>query len=120
MSVTPRVRVKVLDRDGWACWWCRTSIEGRPYSIHHRRPRGMGGSKRPDTDRPQNLLVLCGSGVTGCHGWIESNRAWAVEHGLIVRQGDDPMVRAVADSAGEWWWLDALGGRHPALTEPEF
>lgn len=99
-GVTMRTRVRVLERDGWACWWCRTSVEADGYSIHHRRPRGMGGSRLTDTNQPQNLLTLCGSGTTGCHGRVESNRAWAIEHGLLVRQGDDPTIRAVADVAG--------------------
>jgi hypothetical protein len=56
---------------------------GFPVSVHHRRPRMMGGSRNESTYiKPANLIVLCGSGTTGCHGWVESNRdrskgAWA-------------------------------------------
>ena len=35
-------------------------------------------------NQPANLVVLCGSGVTGCHGWVESNRSEAMDAGWIV------------------------------------
>ncbi len=37
-------------------------------SQHHVLPRGQGGD-----DDPANLVSLCGSGTTGCHGLIEAN-----------------------------------------------
>lgn len=49
----------------------------------------MGGSRDPRTNDPRNLVLLCGSGVTGCHGEIESNRARAREEGWLVRSLDD-------------------------------
>ncbi len=55
-------------------------------SIQHRRARGMGGSRLADTHNLANLLAVCGSGVTGCHGWIEcQERAAAEVRGLWVR-----------------------------------
>lgn len=60
------------------------------WSVHHRRPRGMGGSKRPEVNGPANLILLCGSGTTGCHGWVEANRAEAYNLGLLVRSGMNP------------------------------
>lgn len=37
-------------------------------SQHHVLPRGQGGD-----DDDANLVTLCGSGTTGCHGLIEAN-----------------------------------------------
>lgn len=54
------------------------------WSAHHRKARGMGGSRNPDINQPANLLMVCGSGTTGCHGFIESNRLWAYELGLLI------------------------------------
>lgn len=65
------------------------------YSVHHRRPRGMGGTKRLETDAATNLVLLCGSGTTGCHGWVESHRWDAVLDGLIVPQHADPATTPV-------------------------
>lgn len=36
-------------------------------SIHHILPRGQGGD-----DVWENLVPLCGSGTTGCHGGVEA------------------------------------------------
>lgn len=91
-----RPTVKTLDlvwaRDNSSCFLCVQPLTrgAGDYSVHHRRPRGMGGSKDPATNSPANLLLLCGSGTTGCHGLVEANRAWALEKGLVVSQGRDP------------------------------
>jgi len=86
MSVTTTVLALLRERSVGRCEMC-----GRPATnTHHRRPRGMGGSKDPATDRPANLARLCGSGTTGCHGWIENNRTAAEDCGWLVPQGHDP------------------------------
>jgi 5-methylcytosine-specific restriction endonuclease McrA len=38
----------------------------RATSLHHLVPRSLGGD-----DVEQNLVPLCGSGTTGCHGLVE-------------------------------------------------
>lgn len=50
----------------------------------------MGGSRKADTNMPANLILLCGSGTQGCHGWVESNRETARSLGLILHQGSVP------------------------------
>jgi hypothetical protein len=50
----------------------------------------MGGSKDPATNSPSNVLLLCGSGTTGCHGWVESHRAEAYDLGLLVHKWQRP------------------------------
>lgn len=77
----------VLSRDGQACARCGKTLVGQrglDWSIHHRVPRGMGGTKRKDVNSAANLIALCGSGVTGCHGWIEQNRAEGIKTGFLV------------------------------------
>jgi hypothetical protein len=76
-------------------------------SIHHRQPRGAGGTSNTATHSLANLMLICGTGVTGCHGWIESNRACAEQLGLLVvhsggqwTPGTDPATVAVA--VGGW------------------
>lgn len=77
-----KVRALITERDE-GCVIC-----GNPgTNIHHRHPRGMGGSKAAWINRPSNGILLCGSGTTGCHGHVETNRAWAVQHGYLVRHG---------------------------------
>lgn len=85
---TPATVELVWERDKGSCQRCGRGLSradrGMSWSVHHRRPRGMGGSRDAWVNLPANLIVLCGSGVTGCHGWVESNRGEAVELGWIV------------------------------------
>jgi 5-methylcytosine-specific restriction protein A len=87
-SFPPQTRVLAYARADQRCELCGVYAYGG--SLHHRRPRGMGGDKRPETSAVSNALLLCGSGTTGCHGRIESNRNWARDEGLLVRPNDNP------------------------------
>lgn len=92
--LSAKLRAAVLDRDGHRCVRCGIALDQAwTYSIHHRTPRGMGGSKRANT--MPNLITLCGSGVTLCHGWIESHRDAARDLGYLVRRGHDPATTPV-------------------------
>ena len=44
----------------------------------------MGGTKELWVNQPANLVCLCGTGTTGCHGWVEANRADARDLGWLV------------------------------------
>ena len=87
MTVSPGTFEKVWERDAGQCVRCGLALvgaRGLSWSVHHRRPRGSGGSKLKWVDLPGNLILLCGSGVTGCHGWVESHRAVARDKGWLV------------------------------------
>lgn len=90
MMVSNKVRDIVIQRASDSCEICGRDKDFIGYSIHHRRPRGMGGTKRASTNDPRNLLLLCGSGVTGCHGLVESQRSHALACGWIVPQVVEP------------------------------
>lgn len=79
----------VHQRSQRRCERCGTDRALR-FSLHHRKPRGMGGSRDPLINAPSNIVLLCGSGTEGCHGWIESHRAEAHIDGLLVYRIDDP------------------------------
>ena len=68
------------------CVRCGTHVggdsEGR--SVHHRQPRGMGGTSLPGAHRLSLLVLLCGSASTGCHHWAESNRTEARAMGWLI------------------------------------
>lgn len=88
---TSTTRDIVWARAGGRCEVCGGSLAGPTgFSVHHRLPRRMGGSRRAELNTPSNLLVVCGSGTTGCHGRIESNRERAHEDGLLLHDGQDP------------------------------
>lgn len=78
----------VWERDGGRCRNCGRTLTGQrgvDWSIHHRLPRGMGGTRTASKDDPRYLLLLCGSGNTGCHGWMESHRTEAYALGFLLR-----------------------------------
>lgn len=101
MSVTVITKQTVLQRDNWTCVRCGRYVGPfGDYSIHHRRPRAMGGTKRPETDLPANLITLCGSGTTGCHGQVESRREDARAAGLLLWQSQTPSAEPVLTHRG--------------------
>lgn len=67
-----RVRALVDARDSGFCRRCGRPTWDGDFSRHHRIPHGAGGSAL--VDRASNVVTLCGSGTTGCHGHVEGNR----------------------------------------------
>lgn len=97
---TPAQRNLVLDRAAACCELCGQPLHDgyewvADHSFHHRQARGMGGSTRPEVNSPANVMLLCGSGTTDCHGFIESHRADAEANGWLVRHGCDPATTPV-------------------------
>lgn len=82
-----KVRDLVYGRDGMSCALCGSTYA---LTLQHRRARGMGGTKRTSTNSPAALVVLCGSGTTGCHGMIESQPDLARSRGYRVGQYVEP------------------------------
>jgi hypothetical protein len=101
MNPTTTTRATVLDRDEYRCVRCGCYVGFGEFSVHHRRPRGMGGTKRPESNLPANLLTLCGTGTTGCHGWVESHRTSATADGLLISQHADPELIPVHTYRGK-------------------
>ncbi|GHE31992.1 hypothetical protein GCM10017673_38450 [Streptosporangium violaceochromogenes] len=89
------IRHRLALRSGHACEICGILLgPGQEGTVHHRQPRGMGGTRRPTTHGLSNLMMLCGGrlgGVTGCHGLrVELDRAAAETLGWIVPHGNGP------------------------------
>lgn len=114
------VRVAFFDRERERCFRCRRPLRfedrGMGWSAHHRMPRQMGGVGRKDGDLAReiasitNCLILCGSGTTGCHGWVEKYRAIAEDLGYIVRRGINPPAGIrIKRFNGTWWLLTRSG-----------
>lgn len=89
--ITRKVREALRERssgdpDTGLCEMCGA----RGNNAHHRKNQSQGG---PDT--LSNLLLLCGSGTTGCHGVVTCNPLWAWEHGYTVRSYETPSLKPV-------------------------
>jgi hypothetical protein len=69
------------------CRRCEKCGSAGPLSHHHRIKRSHGGEWLPS-----NIVVLCGSGTTGCHGWVEHHPAEANALGWALQPHEDPLV----------------------------
>jgi hypothetical protein len=78
VSQPPLTITTVVDtREAQRCARCGVWVQSNG-SRHHRQRRRTGGHS------VVNLVLLCGSGTTGCHGWIHSHPANARAFGYIV------------------------------------
>lgn len=106
-------RQLVLERDHYSCVRCGRNITGQPMSIHHRRLRSHPFPELHDT---ANLITLCGTGTTGCHGWIHHHPKDAYTNGWLVHSWDTP-DNVAAQYPDGLYILDNQGGkkREPTL-----
>lgn len=57
-------------------------------NVHHRKLRSQ--ASKAEVHQHSNLMVACGSGTTGCHGYIHANPAESYAAGWLVRSWEDP------------------------------
>lgn len=101
-AIPKRVRVDVLERDLNSCRRCLVHLSVRGYSIHHRQ-----GRRGVDANALANVVLLCGSGTTGCHGWAHAHPEKAYASGWMVRRTglDDPEGIPLVDITGRLFGL---------------
>lgn len=117
LRVEDDIRFQVFARAFYRCERCGGAITSSGVSVHHRQPRKMGGSKRPELHQPANLIVLCGSGTTGCHGWVESHRHQARESGYLIYAIDNAEDIPFVDNEKRVWFIDNQGGKRQLATK---
>lgn len=100
---TDRTRMLIHDRAGRRCEVC--GLTGAT-QIHHRQPRGMGGSGAQGIRSAANGLLV----HTGCHQRIENNRSKSYLLGHLVKRGQQPEEVRVRLWDG-WWYLTGDGQR---------
>jgi 5-methylcytosine-specific restriction protein A len=108
---TQDVKDKVVARSKGKCERCGLPVLGRA-EYHHRRPRGMGGSKDPVVGSAANCVYL----HPGCHQNIESYREKGRGLGFLVRQTQDPQEVPVKRWDG--WVLLGPDGSVTPVDEP--
>lgn len=94
------------DRDGANCLRCGMDLWGQQASKHHRKKRRF-----PDADRVENIVILCGTGTTGCHGWCHSHDREARATGWVVSSWDKPAERPLITLDQRMIMLTEDGGK---------
>lgn len=111
LKVSEETRQMIFDRANFKCERCKGGPDAFGWSVHHRVPRRMGGSRDEMLHKPANLILLCGSGVSGCHGWVESYRDKAKHQGYLLHQVSSAEEIPFIDSRGNPWLIDNEGGK---------
>jgi 5-methylcytosine-specific restriction protein A len=91
---TAETRQTIEARSSSVCEICGAA---RAWDTHHRRPRGMGSTRRADSCSAAAGLHLC----RPCHNLAESHRNLASLLGWLVPQTKDPAAQPVL-RRGEW------------------
>lgn len=103
-------RQTVMERDDWRCAHCGEPVKGTSgvdYSIQHRVARGSGGTSDPRINSPINLILLCGSATTLCHGKAESRDPEMHRKGFWLTQSQRPQLEPVVHAVhGRVYLLD--------------
>lgn len=113
---TQATRRLIIERAGRMCERCGRYAYGG--SIHHRRPRGMGGNKKAYISTTANGVLLCGTGTTGCHGHIEVNRPEARADGWLLTPDQLPHDAPINHHQHGFVWL-GINGEY-LHEEPEY
>jgi len=75
---------------------CRVCVAFLAATAHHLVPRSLGGD-----DVEDNLVGLCGSGTTGCHGLVEARDPWACSL-LGLRLTDAERAYVIEKKSAAW------------------
>lgn len=62
------------------------ALDPDTFDAHHRRPKGIGGTSRPDTDMLSNLIALDPLVHNGDPQSVHSRRPWSEDRGYLLPQ----------------------------------
>ena len=103
-AFTEKTRKLIMERAGYKCEICGLSmVIGQ---IHHRQPRGMGGTRSKSRSSCSNGLYVHAK----CHAMVESQRERAYMMGWLVKTGYQPESTPVKLWDG-WFVLTVDGQR---------
>jgi 5-methylcytosine-specific restriction protein A len=115
MTAVPRAtRELVLARDAFGCVSCGRHVGGMTdYSVHHRIPRGMGGSTDERLNRPSNLILSVRQRHHRLSRLVESRRNDARTWGYLLYRLSEPSAVAVYTYLGWTMYHDDGSVAHP-------
>lgn len=100
----------------------RCEVSGQPiteaqFEAHHRRNKGMGGTSRPDTHAPYNLLALHPKIHNGGPDSVHGRREWSDERGYLIPKHHNVPERRPFLLHGRRWVLVQDGAFYVPLPE---
>lgn len=113
------LKAQARRRDNYTCVVCGVYV-GDGGNVHHRRNRGMGGSRAANV--VSNLVTACGSPTSGCHGLLTLT-PWEIDaewHGWVLptNGNQDPATVPVL-VAWLGWALPLADGSWQAIDARE-
>jgi hypothetical protein len=105
MSIPAKVRKALKERasiDDYPC--CEICGRAGANNAHHRRNQSQSGK-----DSLPNLMLLCGSGTTGCHGEVTANPDWAERYGYTIKGERRNPANIAVLYRGVWVFLNEVG-----------
>ena len=81
IRISTKARKQVYARDRGRCFRCTHPVQIR--EVHHRQPRGMGGTRLASSTSPANLVLLTNRTLIGVDwgAWVVKNQA---AHGKMI------------------------------------
>lgn len=110
--IKPKVKKLLRARDQW-CWHCGSDSD---LVVHHRKNRGSGGSKNPEINDIQNLMLVCWqwNGLIEAHYQsAEAARLW----GHKIAQWQQYDVPVFDRYALTWYVLDKEGNKGEVIVD---
>lgn len=105
------LREAAYQRAGGRCEVSGIPLDIDTFDLHHRRPKGMGGTLRPDTDTLGNVLALHPDVHNGGPSSVHGRRGWSEERGYLLPQREALAARWPVWLHGQRWViLGAAGG----------
>lgn len=111
--IPAKTRDAVWARANDCCERCGQGLTKQSeHSVHHRKLRSRGGK-----DHVSNLVLLCGTGTTGCHGIVHRFMLNAHADGWLVGSYEDPQFLGIVHWSGELRVLLPDGGYGEVIWE---
>jgi len=86
------LREQLWERSGGRCEVSGVRLDPETFDAHHRRNKGMGGDKRPDTNTLPNLLALDPIVHNAGRNSVHACRAWSTERGYLIPKHVDQVA----------------------------
>lgn len=108
-----KLREVLWSRSGGYCEVSGRPLDREAFDAHHRRLKGMGGTYRPLTDSPCNLLALDPEVHNGAPWSVHQNSLWSRPRGYLLSAhvADEVLEITPVLYRGREWALLAENGQ---------